>query len=107
MTVGQDIGMKTVGQDETGPKRRRPLLARLRTTVLHVVSVHGLLVFGILLVIFFSILLPTTFTGSQTFRAILGNNPCEERIIGAAGSWPIEPAKGTREEDNRTKNQWN
>src|SRR5262249_56344469 len=48
--------------------------ARVRATLLHILSVHGLLVFGILLVVVFSILLPTTFTGSQTFRAILGNN---------------------------------
>lgn len=74
MTAGQDIGAKTAGRDEAETPVRPPASARLRITVLHVLSVHGLLVFGILLVIVFSILLPTTFTGSQTFRAILGNN---------------------------------
>ena len=45
-----------------------------KALILHVLSVHGLLVFGIVLVIIFSFLLPQTFTGTQTFRAILGNN---------------------------------
>src|SRR5262249_56851482 len=69
----QDVGAKGVPRRE-GAGRRPPPTGRLRATILHVLSVHGLLVFGVVLVIVFSILLPTTFTGSQTFRAILGNN---------------------------------
>jgi len=72
MTAGQDTDTKPiepmarVAPPSTG--------ARLKAILLHILSVHGLLVFGILLVIVFSILLPQTFTGVQTFRAILGNN---------------------------------
>jgi ribose transport system permease protein len=98
MTLGQDVGVKTVPSEEPGAKARPAALGRLRTTVLHVLSVHGLLVFGILLVIFFSILLPTTFTGSQTFRAILGNNTTvgllamAEMMVIATGNYDLSIA---------------
>ena len=65
---------------------------------LHVLSIHGLLFFGILLVIFFTILLPQTFTGTQTFRAILGNNTTvallalAEMLVIATGNYDLSIA---------------
>ena len=59
---------------------------------------HGLLVFGIALVVVFAILLPTTFTGIQTFRAILGNNTTvallamAEMIVIATGNYDLSIA---------------
>ena len=76
------------------PPRRNRLLAGL----LQVLSVHGLLVFGIGLVILFSLLLPGTFTGTQTFRAILGNNTTvallamAEMIVIATGNYDLSIA---------------
>jgi ribose transport system permease protein len=72
--------------------------ARLRAIVLHILSIHGLLVFGIALLIIFAILLPQTFTGSQTFRAILGNNTTvallamAEMIVIATGNYDLSIA---------------
>jgi len=45
-----------------------------RGFLLYVLSTHGLLIFGIALAVVFAILLPNTFAGIQTVRAILGNN---------------------------------
>jgi ribose transport system permease protein len=70
----------------------------LGSFALHVLSVHGLLVFGILLVVVFTILLPQTFTGSQTFRAILGNNTTvgllalAEMMVIATGNYDLSIA---------------
>jgi ribose transport system permease protein len=72
--------------------------SRWKATILHVLSIHGLLVFGIGLVIIFSILLPGTFTGSQTFRAILGNNTTvallamAEMIVISTGNYDLSIA---------------
>jgi ribose transport system permease protein len=98
MTAGHDIGVKAVPPDKADEKLRPTAAARLRTTILHVLSVHGLFVFGILLVIIFSILLPSTFTGTQTFRAILGNNTTvallamAEMIVIATGNYDLSIA---------------
>jgi len=95
--AGQDIGAKAVPPGETAAANRAPA-GRVRATVLHVLSVHGLLVFGVGLVIVFAILLPSTFTGSQTFRAILGNNTTvallamAEMIVIATGNYDLSIA---------------
>jgi ribose transport system permease protein len=60
--------------------------------------VHGLLVFGIALIIVFALLLPSTFAGSQNFRAILGNNTTvallamAEMIVIATGNYDLSIA---------------
>ena len=70
----------------------------LRGIVLHILSRHGLLVFGILLVVIFAILLPGTFTGIQTVRAILGNNTTvallamAEMLVIACGNYDLSVA---------------
>jgi ribose transport system permease protein len=80
MTAGHDFDPKAEEPVEVPPivTQHEPVAAPERrgakAFILHVLSVHGLLVFGIVLVIIFSFLLPQTFTGTQTFRAILGNN---------------------------------
>ena len=80
MTASRDYNPKDEGPVEVPPivtQHEPPATPERRGAkafILHVLSVHGLLVFGIFLVIIFSILLPQTFTGTQTFRAILGNN---------------------------------
>jgi len=70
----------------------------LRGVVLHILSRHGLLVFGILLVVIFAVLLPGTFTGIQTVRAILGNNTTvallamAEMLVIACGNYDLSVA---------------
>jgi ribose transport system permease protein len=84
--------------DEIGAKVRRPQGTGFRSAVLHILSVHGLLVFGILLVVVFALLLPASFTGSQNFRAILGNNTTvallamAEMIVIATGNYDLSIA---------------
>jgi ribose transport system permease protein len=57
------------------PGDRRPVReGASRGWLLYVLSTHGLLIFGVLLALVFAILLPNTFAGMQTVRAILGNN---------------------------------
>ncbi|MBN8995323.1 MAG: ABC transporter permease [Rhizobiales bacterium] len=88
MTVGDSVGNKP-GHGAAGG---------LKAAALHVLSVHGLLVFGIALVIVFALLLPATFTGSQNFRAILGNNTTvallamAEMIVIATGNYDLSIA---------------
>jgi ribose transport system permease protein len=71
---------------------------RVKAIALHVLSTHGLLFFGVLLVILFTILLPQTFTGTQTFRAILGNNTTvallalAEMLVIATGNYDLSIA---------------
>jgi ribose transport system permease protein len=75
-----------------------PPKQRWRTLLLYLVSVHGLLLFGILLTLVFAALLPQTFTGVQTFRAILGNNTTvallalAEMIVIATGNYDLSIA---------------
>ena len=98
MTAGEDIGAKAGSPGAAAAAGRAPTAGRLRAIVLHLLSVHGLLVFGIVLVIIFAILLPSTFTGSQTFRAILGNNTTvallamAEMIVIATGNYDLSIA---------------
>lgn len=64
----------------------------------HILSVHGLLVFAILLVLAFAVLLPHTFAGAQTVRAILSNNvtvallALAEMIVIATGNYDLSIA---------------
>ena len=66
--------------------------------LLYVVSTHGLLIFGIVLAIVFAILLPNTFAGIQTVRAILGNNTTvallamAEMLVIAGGNYDLSIA---------------
>jgi ribose transport system permease protein len=101
MSAGRDIDEKMTPPDEIGAAesiRSVPAGARLRATVLHILSTHGLLVFGILLIAIFSILLPQTFTGIQTFTALLGNNTTvallalAEMIVIATGNYDLSIA---------------
>jgi ribose transport system permease protein len=65
---------------------------------LHVLSTHGLLVFGILLIGVFALLLPQSFTSAQNLRAILGNNTTvallalAEMIVVATGNYDLSIA---------------
>jgi ribose transport system permease protein len=69
-----------------------------RGIALYVLSTHGLLIFGILLAILFAILLPGTFAGIQTVRAILGNNTTvallamAEMLVIAGGNYDLSIA---------------
>jgi ribose transport system permease protein len=66
--------------------------------LLHGLSVHGLLLFGIILALVFAILMPQTFAGGQTVRAILGNNSTvaflalAEMIVIATGNYDLSIA---------------
>jgi ribose transport system permease protein len=71
---------------------------RLGGLLLHAVSVHGLLIFAILLVLIFAILLPHTFADFRTVRAILSNNATvaflalAEMIVIATGNYDLSIA---------------
>jgi ribose transport system permease protein len=82
-------------ETRTALKTREGWFSRL---LLHGLSVHGLLVFGILLALVFALLLPQTFAGGQTVRAILGNNSTvaflalAEMIVIATGNYDLSIA---------------
>jgi ribose transport system permease protein len=69
-----------------------------RGLLLYVLSTHGLLIFGIALAVVFAILLPNTFAGIQTVRAILGNNTTvallamAEMMVIASGNYDLSIA---------------
>jgi ribose transport system permease protein len=69
-----------------------------RGLLLYVLSTHGLLIFGVLLAVIFAILLPNTFAGMQTLRAILGNNTTvallamAEMLVIAGGNYDLSIA---------------
>lgn len=69
-----------------------------RGLALYVLATHGLLIFGILLAIVFALLLPGTFAGIQTVRAILGNNTTvallamAEMLVIAGGNYDLSVA---------------
>jgi ribose transport system permease protein len=75
-----------------------PRESRLRSLGLYVLSTHGLLLFGILLAVIFALLLPGSFTGVQTVRAILGNNTTvallslAEMLVIATGNYDLSIA---------------
>ena len=94
MSANHDFEVKTGDGGPPRPASRRSISALL----LHILSTHGLLVFGILLILFFAALLPQTFTGSSNFRAILGNNTTvallalAEMIVIATGNYDLSIA---------------
>jgi ribose transport system permease protein len=75
-----------------------PPPGKARSMALHILATHGLLVFGVLLVVVFAILLPGTFAGLQTLRAILGNNTTvallamAEMLVIACGNYDLSIA---------------
>ena len=75
-----------------------PRRSGVASVMLHLLANHGLLLFGIALVIVFAILLPGTFAGMQTVRAILGNNTTvallamAEMLVIACGNYDLSVA---------------
>jgi ribose transport system permease protein len=71
---------------------------RARAIALYVLSTHGLLIFGLLMAVIFAVLLPGTFAGMQTIRAILGNNTTvallamAEMLVIAGGNYDLSIA---------------
>ncbi len=99
MTARQETdGRENASADPSSSPEHAPTAGGIRSTLLHILSVHGLLVFGIGLIIVFALLLPSTFTGSQNFRAILGNNTTvallamAEMIVIATGNYDLSIA---------------
>jgi len=94
----RDEPVAVAAEPPEAPRQAPP--GGLRQLALHVLSVHGLLVFGIALVVVFSILLPATFSHVQTFRAILGNNTTvallalAEMCVIAAGNYDLSVGYG-------------
>ena len=81
------------------PSRPEPGGERsLRGIALYILATHGLLIFGIVLAIIFAVLLPGTFAGIQTIRAILGNNTTvallamAEMLVIAGGNYDLSIA---------------
>lgn len=70
----------------------------LGSKLMHVLSTHGLLLFGVLMTAIFAVLLPETFTGMQTVRAVLGNNTTvallamAEMLVIATGNYDLSIA---------------
>jgi ribose transport system permease protein len=68
------------------------------SVLLHLLANHGLLLFGVALVLIFAVLLPGTFAGMQTVRAILGNNTTvallamAEMLVIACGNYDLSIA---------------
>jgi ribose transport system permease protein len=95
MSTQREFEVKN-GGDSAAPEP--PRRSRIGGLALHILSTHGLLVFGVLLVIVFAMMLPATFTGSQNFRAILGNNTTvallalAEMIVIATGNYDLSIA---------------
>ena len=71
---------------------------RFLTVTLHVLSNHGLMLFGFLLVALYSYLLPATFLSHQTLRAILGSSvivsflALAEILVIASGNYDLSIA---------------
>jgi ribose transport system permease protein len=82
--------------DHTPPEQ--PHKSRALTALLHLLANHGLLLFGVGLIALFAILLPGTFAGMQTARAILGNNTTvallamAEMLVIAGGNYDLSVA---------------
>jgi ribose transport system permease protein len=82
--------------DDTPPEQ--PQKRQGLTVLLHVLANHGLLLFGVVLVLVFAVLLPGTFAGMQTARAILGNNTTvallamAEMLVIAGGNYDLSVA---------------
>ena len=95
MSANRDFEVKT---GEGPPDAPKPTRRTARGLLLHILSTHGLLVFGVLLVVIFTVLLPQTFTGGSNVRAILGNNTTvallalAEMIVIATGNYDLSIA---------------
>ncbi|MEJ0011744.1 MAG: ABC transporter permease [Bauldia sp.] len=96
MTATPELEVKTGDVPPPEPPRQRTLGG----IALHILSIHGLLVFGIALVLVFALLLPSTFTGGSNIRAILGNNTTvamlamAEMVVIATGNYDLSIAYG-------------
>jgi len=94
MSADPELEMKDGGAEPPPPPPR----SGARSMVLQILATNGLLVFGILLVALFAILLPGTFAGIQTLRAILGNNTTvallamAEMLVIACGNYDLSIA---------------
>jgi ribose transport system permease protein len=94
--------IKTEGPPKQAPApgeiEAAPAPVRTHGLLLYILSTHGLLIFGILLALIFAILLPGTFAGIQTVRAILGNNTTvallamAEMLVIAGGNYDLSIA---------------
>lgn len=100
MTTRPDTRVDTIATEQrsSDPEQFEPSENRFRARLLYILSTHGLLLFGLLLVALFAVLSPGTFTGLQTFRAILGNNTTvallamAEMLVIATGNYDLSVA---------------
>ena len=82
--------------DSSTKRRRDAIWGALQ----HILSSHGLLVFGLLLVGLYAFLLPNTFISAQTFRAVMGASvivtflALAEMIVIASGNYDLSVAYG-------------
>jgi ribose transport system permease protein len=98
MTTEKPISTEGPPKPETLPGAPVAPPRNARSIALYVLSTHGLLIFGILLALLFATLLPGTFAGIQTVRAILGNNTTvallamAEMLVIAGGNYDLSIA---------------
>ena len=92
MSANHDFEVKS---GDIPPSEPPPNSRGLLGFVLHVIATYGLLVFGVLLTLAFVVLLPGSFAGMQTVRAILGNNTTvallsmAEMLVIACGNYDL------------------
>lgn len=99
MITRPDIRLDTIATEQRRPDPEQLSREnRFQARLLYLLSTHGLLLFGLLLVALFAVLSPGTFTGIQTFRAILGNNTTvallamAEMLVIATGNYDLSVA---------------
>jgi ribose transport system permease protein len=101
MNAPQQFGTEGPPTPASLPPERSPgppEAPRARGVLLYILATHGLLIFGIVLAIVFAILLPGSFAGIQTIRAILGNNTTvallamAEMLVIAGGNYDLSIA---------------
>jgi len=95
------VKIATADRDENSSSPRLAVaVPRRRLTLSHAMSVHGLLVLTILLIIVFSIAMPSTFPTALTFRSIvISNAPVAilglgEMVVIACGNYDLSVGYG-------------
>jgi len=104
MTATRELTEPVNSQQETGEALvPRTTASRRHSTsgaLQHILSSHGLLVFGLFLIVLYAVLLPDTFVSTQTFRAVMGASvivtflALAEMIVIASGNYDLSVAYG-------------
>lgn len=100
MTAAREMTEPVATRQDRDPSGTRRARDAISAATHHVLSNHGLLVFGLLLVALYAFLLPETFISGQTFRAVMGASvvvtflALAEMIVIASGNYDLSVAYG-------------